>query len=132
MILPIENQRVKDLINYYHNGNELLFSKSIGISQPRINRLFSIDVRNGKYPIVSFDIIQSIINKFIMVSAEWLITGKGEMLKKNEIDNELGQNFENNVELLLEKISLLEEQNSILKENIELYKEQLKLREKKG
>ncbi|UCA61694.1 peptidase S24 [Chryseobacterium rhizoplanae] len=82
MLLPIENQRIKDLINYFCDGNELQFSREIGISQPRINRLFSTDPRSGKYPIVSFEIIQSIINKFIDVNSEWLIIGKGEMLKK--------------------------------------------------
>ncbi len=88
MEVPVENQRVKEVINYYCDGNELLFSKEIDISQPRINRLFSIDNRNSKYPMVSYDIIQSIINKFINVSAEWLLTGKGEMLKTtNAIKN---------------------------------------------
>ncbi len=88
MEVPVENQRVKEVINYYCDGNELLFSKEIDISQPRINRLFSIDNRNSKYPMVSYDIVQSIINKFINVSAEWLLTGKGEMLKTtNAIKN---------------------------------------------
>lgn len=85
MELPIENQRVKKVIDMYCDGNELRFSKEIGISQPRINRLFSLDPRSGKYPIVSFEIIQAIINKYIILSAEWLITGRGltEMSKEN-------------------------------------------------
>jgi phage repressor protein C with HTH and peptisase S24 domain len=83
MELPIENQRVKKIIEMYCDGNELRFSKEIGISQPRINRLFSHDTRSGKYPVVSFEIIQAIINKYIVVSAEWLISGRGsiEVLK---------------------------------------------------
>ena len=64
MDLPIENQRVRQVLEYYSNGNELAFSKLIGISQPRINRLFSPDNRSNKYPLVSFEIIQAIINKF--------------------------------------------------------------------
>lgn len=80
--LPIENQRVKIVINECCNGNELQFSKEIGISQPRINRLFSIDPRSNKYPVVSFEIVQAIINKFIYISAEWLISGRGEMNKE--------------------------------------------------
>ncbi|NAW52173.1 S24 family peptidase [Elizabethkingia argentiflava] len=83
MELPTENQRIKDILNYYCKGNETMFSKEIGISQPRINRLFSLDPRNGKYPLVSFEIIQAIINKFININAEWLLTGKGCMLKKD-------------------------------------------------
>lgn len=85
MELPIENQRVKKVIDMYCDGNELRFSKEIGISQPRINRLFSPDPRNNKYPIVSFEIIQAIINKYIILSAEWLISGRGltEITKEN-------------------------------------------------
>lgn len=81
MNLPSENQRIRDIIDHYCNGNELMFSKEIGISQPRINRLFSLDARNGKYPIVSFEIVQAIINKFINIDSDWLLTGRGVMLK---------------------------------------------------
>lgn len=79
--LPVENQRVKTVIEKYCNGNELQFSKTIGISQPRINRLFSLDPRSDKYPLVSFEIIQAIINKFIDINAEWLISGRGSFEK---------------------------------------------------
>src|SRR5690554_475991 len=84
MDLPIENQRVKKIIEYYFQGNENQFSKEINVSQPRINRLFSLDNRSNKYPQVSFDIIQSIINKFININPEWLIVGRGEMLKQDK------------------------------------------------
>lgn len=83
MELPVENQRLKKVINYVADGNISQFSKDIGISQPRISRLFLIDSRNGKYPLISFDIIQSTINKFMGINSEWLLTGKGEMEKKS-------------------------------------------------
>lgn len=85
MDLPIENQRLKDVINHTCNGNISKFSNEIGVSQPRISRLFSIDRRSGRYPTISFDILQATINKFIFINSEWLITGKGEMLKDTEI-----------------------------------------------
>lgn len=88
MLLPVENQRIKNVIDKYCDGNELRFSKEIGISQPRINRLFSLDPRSGKYPLVSFEIIQAIINKYINLSAEWLISGRGEAEVKTMIVNE--------------------------------------------
>lgn len=78
MLLPPDNQRVKDVIDFYCNGNELLFSREIGISQPRINRLFKIDPRSDKYPAPSYEIVQAIINKFVEINPRWLLTGKGE------------------------------------------------------
>lgn len=78
MSLPSDNQRIKDVIEFYCDGNELLFSREIGISQPRINRLFKIDPRSDKYPAPSYEIVQAIINKFVEINPRWLLTGKGD------------------------------------------------------
>lgn len=78
MFLPADNQRIKEVIELYCDGNELLFSKEIGISQPRINRLFNKDPRSGRYPAPSFEIVQAIINKFVDVNPRWLLTGTGD------------------------------------------------------
>lgn len=86
MMLPVENQRLKQVINHFCDGNVLLFSRSIGVSQPRISRLFTPDKRSNKYPLVSFEIIQATINKYININSEWLIVGKGTMLKKDSPD----------------------------------------------
>jgi hypothetical protein len=105
------DKELAELLGYTKSSFSQILNERVPLSSKFIDKICSIDKN---------------INKV------WILSGEGEMLNKNEIDNELGQNFENNVELLLEKISLLEEQNSILKENIELYKEQLKMTEKKG
>ena len=78
MLLPSDNQRIKDVIDFYCNGNELQFSKEINISQPRINRLFKVDPRSDKYPAPSYEIVQAIINKFVEINPRWLLTGDGE------------------------------------------------------
>jgi len=83
MSLPIENQRLKDIMFFYAKNNISKFSNDIGISQPRISRLFIKDKRNGTYPKLSFEIVQSVINKFIDVNPEWLLTGSGSMLKSD-------------------------------------------------
>lgn len=88
MEIPAENQRIRTIIEYFCDGNELQFSKEINISQPRINRLFNIDPRNNKFPAVTFEIVQAIINKFINVSAEWLVAGIGDMKKNSYQDSE--------------------------------------------
>lgn len=115
--LPIENQRVKNVIDFTTKGNVLQFSKEIGISQPRINRLFSIDTRSGKYPLVSFEIVQAIINKFVNINAEWLLTGEGEMLKNAPAPELAPQESHAGADrytaLLEDKIALLEKNNAL-------------------
>ena len=64
MELPVENKRVRQIIEYFCRGNELQFSREIGVSQPRINRLFAKDSRNNRFPLVSFDIVKAILKKF--------------------------------------------------------------------
>ena len=122
--LPVENQRVKKIIDFTTNGNVLQFSKEIGISQPRINRLFSIDTRSGKYPLVSFEIVQAIINKFVNINAEWLLTGQGEMLKNAPVPEPAPQESyagaDELVTLLRDKIALLEKNNASLEYTISI------------
>lgn len=108
--LPVENQRVKKIIDFTTNGNVLQFSKEVGISQPRINRLFSIDSRNGKYPLISFEIAQAIINKFVNIRAEWLLTGEEPMLKP-EIQ-EQAISYDDKYISSLEKINALQEREN--------------------
>lgn len=102
MEFPIENQRVKKIIDLYCEGNELRFSREIGISQPRINRLFSLDPRSGKYPVVSFEIIQAIINKYIILSAEWLISGRGSFEISNSHLNAANTIYKKNGDISLD------------------------------
>lgn len=122
MKLPLENQRVKKIIDYYCNGNELQFSKEINISQPRINRLFSLDSRSNKYPVVSFEIIQAIINKFINIDSTWLITGKGEMLRSNTDNKAI------NTERDYNKLPIEEKLNILYHETLDLKKQNEKLK----
>lgn len=77
----------------------------------------------------SIDFIQKLITRFKNISAEWLITGKGEMYKINPISNNLFATkneepsppiFENKIEKIqkpnIEKIAI--EKNETLIENM--------------
>lgn len=86
MELPTHNKRVKELIEYFSEGNDSLFSRKLNISQQRITRLFHIESRNKKYPNVSLPIVEAILIAFPQVNAEWLILGKGNMLKEIKQD----------------------------------------------
>ncbi len=79
--LPESNKRLLQLIDYKAKGSIYKFAQSIGLSHQLINRLFNIDKRSGKYPELSYKIIDAIANKFADVNLNWLITGKGPMLR---------------------------------------------------
>ena len=67
--------RIKELMSYY-SINSLTLSKELGYkSSEKISRLFR---DGGAKP--SYDIIYDISNKF-EINTEWLITGRGSMLK---------------------------------------------------
>lgn len=81
MDLPIENQRVQELIDLFCDGNRSQFSKEINVSQPRINRLFNLDNRSDKYPVVTLDILQAIVERWNDVNFNWLAIGELPQLK---------------------------------------------------
>lgn len=62
--LPTKNQKIKDLIDERFDGNVSGFCRELGMKDPqRINRLFMVDKRNGKYPTPSTEILELISNK---------------------------------------------------------------------
>ena len=82
MELPEINDRIRQLIDLYSNGSVKKFAENLpNVSQQRLNRLFNVDTRTGKYPIATTDIIVDITEMFVEISAEWLLTGKGEKFK---------------------------------------------------
>ena len=73
-------ERIMQVANYGGYKNPLDFAKK-GLgwqSSEKINRLKD----SNKKP--SVDILVEISNKFEKINSEWLLTGKGEMLKKKE------------------------------------------------
>ncbi len=77
--IPAVNQRIKQLINERYNGNVRSFCMEIGYNDSqKVNRLFHLDPRNGRYPNVSMTILNDISNK-LDISLIWLQKGEGEM-----------------------------------------------------
>lgn len=81
MIIPEINNRIKQLVDYYANGKVLQFSKIIGVKQQTVNRLFNVDTRTGKYPLVTTEVLIAITEMLVEVSGTWLLTGRGSMLR---------------------------------------------------
>jgi hypothetical protein len=75
MISPIA-QRIGKFIAYQKLSRREFASRLGYTSSEKINRLFRKD---GAKP--GFDIVADIANKFVELNAEWLVTGRGEMLK---------------------------------------------------
>lgn len=68
------NKRVIELIDYFNiSGNE--FAKRIGIPQTTFSNIINRDSD------IKASIIEAIITQFGDISLDWLITGKGDMLK---------------------------------------------------
>lgn len=73
--LPYANRKVFELIQEETNGNVKAFAKKINVSQQSLNRIFCIDKRNGKYPSISNEIKQGIIDAYGKDEI-WFITDK--------------------------------------------------------
>jgi len=87
MEIPEINQRIRQIIDFKTNGNVKKFSDLISISQQTLNRLFNLDTRTNKYPVATTDILTSITEMFVDIDSDWLLTGRGEMIKNNTIVN---------------------------------------------
>jgi hypothetical protein len=82
MISPIA-QRIGEFIAYKKISRRTFASKLGYVSSEKINRLFRKD---GAKP--GFDIVADIANKFVEMNVDWLITGRGEMLKSGGSDHQ--------------------------------------------
>lgn len=69
------NKRFEIIINSVYNGNQSAFAKAVGVTPTVIANV--VGTRQGK---PSFDVISKICAN-ANISAEWLLTGKGPMLK---------------------------------------------------
>lgn len=69
------NKRFEAIINSVYKGNQSAFAKAIGVTPTVIANV--VGTRQGK---PSFDVISKVCAN-ANISAEWLLTGEGDMLK---------------------------------------------------
>ncbi len=70
-------ERIKTLIDTLSDGNVSAFCRTVGVKQPTMNTIIGTRQNNPSY-----DVLHNIINaESLSISAEWLLTGRGEMLK---------------------------------------------------
>lgn len=92
--MPGANQRIKDLVDHYAQGNvskfvRILHDAGYEVSQQKFNRIFNIDTRTNKWPGVPTDVIKAITSALPEISHTWLLTGEGQM-KEETIDYDAG------------------------------------------
>ena len=74
------NKRFEVIINSVYKGNQSAFAKAVGVTPTVIANV--VGTRQGK---PSFDVISKICAN-ANISAEWLLTGEGDMLKSNKYE----------------------------------------------
>jgi len=109
-------EKISQIIDYYGIKNVTSFAKDYlnYTSSEKINRLKD----NNKHP--SYEILVDISNKFEEIDANWLLTGRGKMLK-NDNETLMPSESTNNKELL-DMIERLVRENERFKMEIEVLK----------
>ncbi len=69
------NFRIKQLVDYFANGNNSVFGGMIGVNESNIRSYI-----NGTEP--KFNVIEKICTS-LAINSEWLIMGEGEMLRED-------------------------------------------------
>lgn len=89
------NERILYLIENQCNGNQKKFSEKINFAPQVIYNIVS-----GRKSKPSFDVLNSILLSFVDLNSEWLLTGKGEMLKTEKKAVEKTKKFIPAVEII--------------------------------
>lgn len=89
MGLPIENKRLKELINLKNYGSVNAFAQDLGLTAAHINRFFIKDSRNHKYPSIlkSPSVLKAIQEKFPEITMEWFNKNEdSDLYDKENVD----------------------------------------------
>lgn len=112
MIKSTIGERIQQLITEFSDGVNSKFAKEIGVNESNIRSYIS-----GTLP--KYDVLSIIAEKFA-INCEWLLTGKGSMLKNDQpviAESVLPNSAETN-QYFIEKIMSMAEEIGSLKEQI--------------
>jgi hypothetical protein len=115
------NQRFEKLINEFFGGNKSEFSRTIGVRPSVIGNM--LGERKGN---PSFDVIQKVIDTIVSVSPDWLLTGKGSMLRQPDAEFGANKGARQDDEEYKDKYFALLEENRVLHNKYEALLEQKK------
>ena len=74
------NQRLKEVVQLFTNGNVSMFARVLNISQQRFDRLLKPNPRTGKYPAIPRDVVQAIFQQYPQLDPVWFLSGHGNQL----------------------------------------------------
>lgn len=83
------NKRISQIINYL-GKTRYKISQETGISEAILN---NIDKNKNK---ASIDVVEKILNNYSAINSEWLVTGKGEMLKNDNRTSKIKEKIPEN------------------------------------
>ena len=77
------NDRIKMIVNQMFNGNTSEFERASKINPSTVKNIIG-----GRLTKPSYDVLEAIIRNNVLLSAEWLLRGEGEMLKQSNISQD--------------------------------------------
>ena len=100
------NIKINHIVNHFFNGNNSDFAKKLGTSEANIR-----NYREKTTP--KFDFIEKLFEKLPEINPEWLLTGKGSMLKSEDCNNIQEDETSNNVDYKEKYINIIEENREL-------------------
>ncbi len=110
------NERLKQFIEYLQLSTRA-FEQKISVSNGLIARFVS------KNTSIQSDVLSKICDTFPELNFDWLVTGKGEMLRGSDRE----KSSDTTVSILLQRIEDLARENGSLQAQIDEYKKEIAL-----
>ena len=129
---PSVNDRILYLIDSQLGGNKKKFAERIGFAPQVVFNIVS-----GRKSKPSFDVLEAIISSFDEISPEWLLTGKGAMLRGQSApevapppSEPAFPGFIEEIKSLSVKVGRLEAENEHLRTAIEAKQREIEAKQK--
>lgn len=104
---------IEALVNYYADGNQALFAAKLGVPAQNVNAWIKRKTFNAEL----------IYSKCDGVSADWLLSGEGEMLKKqHNVDTSLKYSDKELIELCKLLVANFQQRDDVMNKLVSMVK----------
>lgn len=87
----LDYQRIKQIMSNLQFSSDRKFAEAVGVSAQNF-----YDLKSGKTKTLSRSVIKKIVEAYPQFSAEWIMSGEGDMCKEKAIQNIQGNNIHHN------------------------------------